>query len=482
MEWVEDARRFADAYHTEILYFFYGILALGLLQNLIYFVQIPLAAAALRRMRAQRLSGDDRRLLGSDEALPISVIIPAYNEELTICHTVTATLATHYPSFDVVVVNDGSKDGTLAALIEKFKLKKTPRFYENALPHKPIRDVYSSSSYPNVIVVDKENGGKADAVNAGIDVSRRPIFCTLDADSLLDPVALLKTVRPFMDDPERIVASGGTVRLLNGCETQHGVISRVALPRRLLPLLQIVEYVRAFLMGRLAWSRLGLLTLISGAFAVFRRDVAIEVGGFSVDTIGEDFELVMKLHKHFLSKNIPYDMRFVPEPVCWTEAPESFRVLGSQRKRWQQGALEVQWRHRDMFLNAKYGRIGCVAYPLMFIVDALGPLAELLGYVSVPVFYAIGALSRDFMIAYICLFFMFGIFISVMSLVLEEISLKRFAHAKSLALLGAVAVVENFGYRQYTNLWRIAGWYRFLRKKQVWGKMTRVAGHVRTRP
>lgn len=452
----------------------YGLLGLGLIQNLIYLLQIPLAALEL--LRTKRREKDDHTwwLVRSDITLPISIVIPAYNEEVTITNTLVATLATQYPSFEVIVVNDGSKDRTLQVMIDTFALKKAERFFENKLPHKTPRGIYRSSIYPNLIVADKENGGRSDALNLGIDLARYPIFCTLDADSLIDPSALLKAVMPFVEKPDTMAATGGTIRVSNGCVVQDGQVVDVRLPRKLLPLLQVVEYMRAFLMGRLAWSSLGILTVISGAFSVFRRDLAIQAGGFDATTIGEDFELVLKIHKHCLKNKIPYEMEFVPEPVCWTEVPESMEVLRSQRIRWHQGGLEVFFRHSEMFLNPRYGRIGTVAYPIMLIFDVLGPLAELIGYLMVPICYALGILSAEFVFAYICMFFVFGVFVSTMSLVLEEISLRRFRHARDLLLLAFIAIVENFGYRQYNNIWRLIGWWRFLRKKQQWGNMRRL--------
>lgn len=475
MDWLDHARAVTQAYRVEILYFSYTLLALGLFQNFVYLLQIPLAAMELLRMKQRSQDDHTWWLVTSDITLPITIIIPAYNEEVTISDTVLATLGTQYPSYEVVVVNDGSTDKTLNMLIEQYKLTKGDRFYEPHLQHKPVRGIYTSDVYTNLVVVDKENGGRSDALNAGIDVSRNPLFCTLDADSLLDPSALLKTVQPFIDKPNEVVATGGTVRILNGCYVENGVIKEVRLTTKLLPLFQVVEYMRAFLMGRLAYSRLGILTIISGAFSVFRRDIAVAVGGFNTTTIGEDYELVMKIHKHCRKTGRKYEMRFVPEPVCWTEVPESLEVLRSQRIRWQQGGLEVFFTHKEMLLNPKYGRIGMIAYPLNFIFDVVGPLLELTGYVLVPIFYFLDALNVEMMIAFLSLFFVFGVFISMMSLVLEELSLRRFSRARGLMILAFAAVVENFGYRQYNNIWRIIGWWRFLRRKQVWGTMTRVS-------
>lgn len=479
MDWLEAMRQAIAPYRVHIIVFSYGLLVLGILQNLVYFVQLPLAALELKRLKLRSADEHARWLAGADVALPISILIPAYNESVTITATVRATLASQYPLYEVIVVNDGSKDDTLEVLVREFGLSPSQRFYENSIEHKPVRGIYTSAVYPHLVVVDKDNGGRSDALNTGIDLARHPLFCTLDADSLLDPTALLKTVQPFIDDPERMVASGGTIRISNGCKVENGIVTAVGLPRKLLPLFQVVEYIRAFLMGRLAWSRLGILTIISGAFAIFRRDIAVAAGGFNPRTIGEDFELVMKIHKHCRQQHMDYRMSFVPEPVCWTEVPESLEVMASQRIRWQQGGLEVFFRHKEMFMNPRYGRIGMLAYPLMFVFDVVAPLAELIGYALIPLFYLLGAIDLSLALAFFCLFFVLGIFISIMSLVLEELTLRRFNGARGLMLLGLVAVVENFGYRQYNNLWRMIGWWRFIRRKQAWGNMKRVGSAAR---
>ena len=474
MQIIDGLQSAISHYQDEILLFSYGILALGTAQNLVYLLQIPLAAMELLRMKLREQDDHSWWLMTSDITIPISIIIPAFNEEVTIANTVDAALATHYPSFEVVIVNDGSTDKTLETLIQRYRLRKTERFHEGRLGHKQLYGIYTSEIFDNLVIIDKENGGRSDALNAGIDVSRNPLFCTLDADSLLDPSALLKTIQPFIEEPDKVVATGGTVRVSNGCAIENGAITHVGLPRNLLALFQVVEYLRAFLMGRLAFSRLGLLTIISGAFSVFRRDMAVQVGGFATGTIGEDYELVMRIHRHCLENGLEYKIQFVPEPVCWTEVPESLRVLRSQRIRWQQGALEVFFKHRRMFMNPSYGRIGMVAMPLSLIFDVLGPLAELGGYILVPLFYCLGVLNTDLMIAFVCLFFVFGVLISTATLILEELALKRFSRPSDLALLALIAVIENFGYRQYNNVWRIVGWYRYLCGKQVWGTMTRV--------
>jgi cellulose synthase/poly-beta-1,6-N-acetylglucosamine synthase-like glycosyltransferase len=458
------------------------ILLVGLIQNFVYAIQLPAAWAELRQHSQAEDSESAWQLLISDVAMAISVIVPAYNEEATIVENVRSLLSLRYPEVEIIIVNDGSQDRTLQVLVEAFQLKPVVRAHELAVDHAPIRQLYGSPLYQRLLVIDKENGkGKADASNAGINLSRNPLFCVVDADSLLEVESLLSSVRPFMEDPKKMIAVGGTIRVMNGCTVKNGQIVAVALPGRFLPLVQYMEYLRAFLMSRLAWSRWGMLSIISGAFGIFRRSVALEVGGFSHNTVGEDYDLVIKMHRHMREQNRPYAMRYVPEPVCWTEAPETLEVLGNQRKRWQRGALEVFFKHKDMLLNPKYGKVGMLGFTNNLIIDVLGPLVEVIGYVLIPAFWLIGALSVDFMLAYTALYFLFGVFISVGALILEEMELRRVPRARDLALLGLIAVIENFGYRQLNNFWRVIGWWEFLRKKKSWGVMTRKGFATETR-
>jgi cellulose synthase/poly-beta-1,6-N-acetylglucosamine synthase-like glycosyltransferase len=250
-------------------------------------------------------------------------------------------------------------------------------------------------------------------------------------------------------------------------------VVEVRLPRNFLALVQIVEYLRAFLMARLALSRMQALTIISGAFGLFQRRLALEVGGYSQGTVGEDMELVIKLHRHMRDNKRPYRIDFIPDPVCWTEAPEDLRVLARQRARWQRGALETFFRHRDMLFNPRYGRVGFIGFGQVLVVDVLGPVVEVLGYVLVPLLYALGLLEAEYFLAFLAITFTFGIFISVATLILEEVELRRFPRARDLSVLTCVAVAENLGYRQLSNVWRVWGLWQFLRKQQGWGQMTR---------
>lgn len=454
---------------TAIAWFVIGS---GLVQNAVYVWQLVLAARALRKRPPMATSTPLWRRY-ADPAPPIALLAPAYNEEPTVVESVRSLLALQYPNFEIVVVNDGSKDRTLDVLIEAFDLKPIQRNFDNAAPCQPILGVYAAANQPRLIVVDKLNGGKADALNAGINVARTPIVCSMDADSLLEPDALLRVVRPFIEDPDRTIAVGGTIRVANGCTIDHGRVVKVGVSPNLLALLQTVEYLRAFLMARLAWSEAGALTIISGAFGLFKRQAVLDVGGYSHRTVGEDMELVVKLHKLYRERGEDYRVVFVPEPVCWTEAPDTLRILGRQRSRWHRGALETFFRHRKMLFNPRYGRIGTIAFGNVLLVDVIGPLIEALGYLLIPAFYLTGMLSLDYLEAFAAVSFVFGILISVGSLALEESELRRFPNAQSLALLMLAAIIENFGYRQINNFWRLRGAWQYLTGAQGWGTMTR---------
>jgi cellulose synthase/poly-beta-1,6-N-acetylglucosamine synthase-like glycosyltransferase len=449
----------------------YVIVAAGLLQSAVYAAQLLLAAWVLAMRPPQSNVGVLWRRT-ADVAPPVAILVPAYNEERTIVASVRALLALRYPDYEVIVINDGSKDRTISVLKEEFALLPADRPFEAMVPHQPIKALYSSPQHPRLLIIDKDNGGKADAMNAGINLTRAPIFCAIDADSILEADALLRAVQPFVADPLHVVAVGGTIRILNGCRVKDGAITDVGLPSSLLALFQIIEYLRAFLMARLSLSRLETLTIISGAFGLFRRSIAVQVGGYSTDTVGEDLELVIKIHREMRRTQRRYRVEFIPEPVCWTEVPVSLRVLAAQRRRWQRGSLETYFKHRDMLFSPAFGRVGVLGVGQMLIVDVLGPIFETAGYLLLPILWACGLLDIRFLLAFAALTIAFGIFLSVGSLILEEIELRRFPRARDIVLLAVVAVLENFGYRQINNLWRLQGVIQYAKGTKGWGPAT----------
>ncbi|MCK7592304.1 glycosyltransferase family 2 protein [Pseudomarimonas salicorniae] len=406
---------------------------------------------------------------------PVSLLVPAYNEEKTIVASVRSLLQLEYPRYEVIVVNDGSKDDTMGELIREFGLVEFPAAAWAGLPSQPIRRFMRSLRYPQLRVLDKENGGKADALNAGINAARFPLFCAMDADSVLDPRALLKVVQPFIDDPLTI-ASGGTVRLANGCTVSGGVLERVGLPRSWLARFQVIEYLRAFLFGRLGWSPMNAVLIISGAFGLFRRTAVIDAGGYRTDTVGEDMELVVRLHRLNRIHRRPYRITYVPDPICWTEAPETTAVLRRQRSRWQRGLAESLAANPGLLFHLRGGFAGWLAFPFFVLFELLGPLVEVVGYASLLIGGVLGLLSPEAFWTFLLLALSFGILLSVSALMLEEMSFRLFPRGAQLARLVMIAILENFGYRQMVAWWRLRGLLSWLfRTRRRWGEMTRVA-------
>lgn len=406
-------------------------------------------------------------------AMPgISIIAPAHNEEATVVQSVRSLLQLNYPQFEVVLVNDGSKDRTLDAAIAAFGLLAAPVAAAQPIPTKRIRGIYRSPALPDLVVVDKENGGKADSLNAGIDLARYPLVCLIDADSLLEPDALTRVARPFVEDPTTL-AVGGIIRIANGCSVEGGQVRAVGLPRHPLALAQVIEYLRAFLPGRITQSACNALVIISGAFGLFRRQPVVDAGGLRTDTIGEDMEIVVRLHRRYRERGEPYRIVFQPDPVCWTEAPESLKVLGRQRNRWQRGTLQVLNFHKGMIGNPRFGWVGMFSLPYYLLFEALGPVVELSGYVVTAAAVAAGLVDWHYAKLLFLVAVVYGSLNSVAAVLLEELSFRRYPRVRDLLWLVTVGVVENFGYRQLTTWWRIAGVVDFCRGKQAWGAMTR---------
>ena len=411
------------------------------------------------------------KILLSSQAMyrPISILVPAYNEELTILSTVKSLLSLFYPEFEIIVINDGSTDKTLDLLISEFNLIPVPPAIKIILPHKPIKNLYVSLDYPNLIVIDKVNGGKADALNAGINVSQYPIFCCIDADSILDPEALLRASRLFFED-RTVVAVGGIVLPLNGAVVEGGTIKEFKAPKKFIELFQSIEYTRGFLAGRTGWSILKSLLIISGAFGVFRKDMVISIGGYR-KTVGEDMDLVVRLHKYCLENKIPYKIVFIPDPICYTQVPTDWTSLLKQRNRWHRGLIDSLLYSKDMFLNPKYKSVGTIGFPYFVFVEALGPIVEFTGYLSFIIFYILDLISKEYAFLFFCLAFLWGMWINIASVFLDNYLYRRYSSLADLIKLLFTGILEFFGYRQLMAAERIIATFQFWRKG--WGKPLR---------
>lgn len=450
----------------------YVVLAYFIVLHLVYLGTSLFAFRALRRYAMRLKSLDLTDLITAGWAPPITLIAPAHDEEATSVESVRSLLTLEYPDYDILVVNDGSTDATLERLTEAFNLYEASRMPTAELESAPVRRVLRSRRHPNLWVIDKENGGKADALNAGLNHCQTPLFCAMDADSLLEPEALIRIVRPFLEDA-RTVAAGGVLRIVNGCTVREGRVVDIRLPESLLARLQVLEYLRAFLSGRMGWDAVDATLVISGAFGIFKRDVVVGAGGYSTDTVGEDMELVVRMHRYCREREMPYRIHFVPDPVAWTECPESIPVLSRQRDRWQRGLFQSLMRHRRMLLNPRYGRSGLVAYPYFFFLEMLGPVIEFGGYLSFAVTVAAGRANWPFVIAFLCVAMVLGVALSLAAIALEELSFRRYPRLSDLLRLFWLTVLENFGYRQLSAWWRLKGTISALRGVEGWGHMVR---------
>ena len=416
----------------------------------------------------------------SFEKLPsVSVIAPAYNEEKSIIENIKCLLSLQYKDFEIIIVNDGSKDNTLSKVIDYFEMVKVQRAYQLELNCAEIRGVYQSKNpaFNHLVVIDKENGGKADALNAGINVSQNDLFLAMDVDCILESDALLKMVKPFIDDNKNVViASGGVVRIANSCEVKEGKISKVRYPKNFWAKFQVLEYFRAFTLGRMAWSKLNGLLIISGAFGLFDRKRVIRVGGYDKNSVGEDLELVVRLRRYMHEiEKVKYRVAFIPDPLCWTEVPESYRVLSRQRNRWTRGAIDTILKHKKMFLNPSYGLIGMVSFPYWVLFEWLAPLIQAVGLIYLILVIIFGLLNVHVFVTLLLFVLGFSIMYSLFAIFFEAYTYNKYKGVSYLAQSIGFIFLEMFIYQPLNMIFSLTGHFDFYFKKDKnkWGDMKR---------
>lgn len=452
--------------------FQWGVLVYFVIVNSFYGLLLLSATVEMVRhllgIRATNMS----RLLGSGLIPRISIIAPAYNEEATVEESVRSLLAISYPELEVVVINDGSRDATVAVLQRAFDLVPVHAAIEPAVVTQPVRQVYRSKTHSRLVVLDKQNGGKADAMNAGINACTGDLVCAIDADTLIEPDAFQRLVVPFIERSDT-VAAGGTIRVANGVRIEHGRVVSVSMPHNALASIQAVEYLRAYLFGRLGWNRLGGNLIISGAFGMFRRDAMLAVGGYETETIGEDMEMILRLRRRSLATGEPGKVVFVPDPVAWTEVPETAKVLAGQRDRWHRGLADVLWRNRAVLFNPRYGAMAFVSFPYFLFVEFFAPVLEALGIVTTIVALAFGAINGKFALLFLLLAYGYGAVLTLATLLLEELSFHRYTTFRDQLTLIGWTLVESLGYRQRTVVWRFRGIVKYFKGNKSWGSMER---------
>lgn len=481
------------SYELQRLFFIYGVKFVRFVNltiiiyffavNGLYLLMLFLSRAGLFRHMGRLFFSDYPSISKSSFTPPISVIVPAFNEAENILDSTESLRKLDYPEAEIIIVNDGSTDATMKLLKQAYELQPVDRVIrkikedgEVKITTEPIVSVYiveREIGLQRLVVVDKMRGGKADSLNAGILVSRYPYVCSVDADSMLESDALVKVVKPIVEDPKNVVATGGVIRVANGCTVSHGRVQEMKLPRKILPKFQIVEYLRAFLGSRFAQGQLNALLIMSGVFTLLRKNVVVAVGGFHTDSIVEDMDLIVRMQRYLKEEDIPYRIEFVPDPIAWTEVPSTLRCLARQRIRWHSGLMDVLIHNRRLLFRPKYGALGLIGMPYYFFFEMLGPVFELVGYIAIPLAYLFGLLAWPEFLLFIIAAFLFGTFLSIFALLLEEQSRRQYPRWQDLLKLIFYGLADNIFYRPLISVLRFVAIIRFARGEREWGEIER---------
>lgn len=467
-------------YLIEILIeiFHYLFLIYSITAILFYLVLAAISAIETREYKRKNSHVNYKEIMSSTISPTISIIAPAYNESLNIIENVRSLLSNHYVNYDVIIVNDGSKDDSLEKLIEVYNLVKVDYLINEQIETKPLRNgIYKSTNpaFEKLIVVDKENGGKSDALNTGLNISKSEYVACIDVDCLLLEDSLQKMIKPFLEITDRkVIAAGGVIRISNSCIVKEGMLHNINFPKKLIEQGQILEYIRAFLLGRMAWSRLNGLLVISGAFGLFDKKIAIEVGGYDRNTVGEDMELVVRMRGYMEEQNKKYKVAYIPDPLCWTEAPDNYKIFISQRNRWTRGTIETLKKHRKMAFNPKYNILGMLSYPYWFFFERMAPLIEFVGLIYFLVLIITDKIHWDYAVGFIILAYLFTVFFSLMAIITEELTYNQYKKKGTGIHLIMIALLEPFVIHPFILYAAIRGNIDYyFNKKKKWGEMTR---------
>lgn len=457
-------------------FFNYSILVYAVAISLSYLGLSLISYFALRNHLRRNSFINFRSILSSPLSPPVSLIAPAFNEESNIVDNVRSLLSIHYPKYEVVIVNDGSKDSSLQKLVEAFHLEAVSFAVNYKIACKEIKAIYKSRNpaYRNLIVVDKVNGGKADALNSGINIASGKYIACIDVDCVLEPDSLLRMVKPFMDESKtKVIASGGVIRIANSCRIENGRLIEIRLPEQLLPRFQVLEYIRAFLLGRMAWGRMNGLLLISGAFGLFDKEIVIACGGYDHKTVGEDMELVVRMRSYMTSFKQKYKVTFIPDPLCWTEAPYNYKILGRQRNRWTRGTIETLRFHKKMFFNPSFGILGLVSYPYWFFFEWLAPLIEFCGVLYCLLLAAFGDLSLYIFLLLLGCVYTFAMVVSTFAIWVDQQTYRQYREPFAHTRLFVTALLEPLWFHPFVVWHAVRGNIDYMRGKKAWGTMTR---------
>ncbi|MEW5675918.1 glycosyltransferase [Flavobacterium enshiense] len=416
-------------------------------------------------------------LIKSNHTIGVSVIAPAFNEAATIVYNVKSLLAQEYPKFEVIIINDGSTDNSLELLIEEFSLVKVDFFYQEKIKTQPVKGHYKSTNpiYSKLLVIDKVNGNsKADASNAGINSAKYSLFLCTDVDCILRKDTIAMLAKPFIENTEKVIATGATIRISNSCEFKDGELYKSHYPKNFFSRFQELEYIRAFIFGRMAWSRMNSLLLVSGGLGMFDKETVIKVGGYWHKSLGEDIELITRMRKYMHEKKENFLIKYIPETLCWTEVPSTLELFMRQRTRWSRGLIQTLTLHRKIFFNPKYGKTGMLAFPYFVFFEFAVPILEVVGLAVLILDFLFFDINYEFLLIVSIFIYLFYTTITLISVLLDQLLYRHYSSIKEILTLIMMVFIEPFLYHPITVYTSLKGyWNYFIRKKQKWGIMPR---------
>ena len=470
------------AHFYESTVFIYGTTLL-----ILYALLAVLSFLAIRAYTRKNGFVRYENMLGSPLTPGISVLAPAYNEGLSIISNVRSLLTLNYPKFEIVLINDGSTDNSLVQLIEEFEMVKVDYAYTIKIRSQRIRGIYKSTNqaYSRLLVIDKVNGkSKADASNAGINVATYDYFVCTDVDCILDKDTLLKLVKPVIEEPKkRVIATGATLRAANSCEIEEGVVTRMRPPGQLLPRFQEMEYIRAFILGKMGWTFLNCVPNVSGGLGLFDKEIAVKAGGYDALSFGEDMELLTRMCRFAYDNKVDYAVRYIPETLCWTEVPVTAKIFMRQRTRWSRGLAQLMFAHKGMMFNPRYGKFGFIVMPYNFFFELIAPVVEITGIVYYVVELCRGNINKDYAVLLLCFVYLYSVMITTISILWDQLAFRHYRTMREVILLCTTPFLEFLLYHPMNVVFSIRGYYYFLTgKKHSWGNMQRRGFGNKTAP
>lgn len=460
-------RLFVDYLNVFFLYYMF-------IYAIVFFISTIFAILNLNEDKRNKMYLNELSLKSTDNYVPVSILVPAYNEEETICDCVESLSYVDYPEYEIVVIDDGSNDDTSNKLINKFELKKVPRPIRRLVKCKNEQFIYEGYIKDGIklTLVKKENGGKADALNMGINVSKYPLFISLDADSILQRDSISNIVMPFMED-DTTIAVGGSIKVANQVVLDKGQVIKVMPPKKILTIFQTIEYYRVFLTTRVWFNSFNGNLIISGAFGLFKKNAVLNVGGYDTDTVGEDMDLVVKLHSFYRKNKIKYKIKYEYKAICWSQVPEKLKDLKGQRRRWHIGLITSLNSHRYIFLNPKYGLVGIFSFLYFVVYEMFSCVIDVFGLIIILISYFSGLLNLKFLITFLFIYIFYSVIISLTAIILENYMFKYILKLSTLLKLMLFAFLESFGYRQLCSWYRITGFIGYRKRKYQWNKISR---------